>query len=179
MCKIEQYIPHFSFSKTGYYSSYCKTCDVKRKQKSILSFDEERLEIHKEKHRQYHHKNKPSYLLNCYTKFDNNKGLFNDLDIDFLKDKLKESCVYCGYSSTGLDRVDNSKGHLKSNCVPACKVCNVAKMDNFSYDEMLILGKTIKEIKDKRLLKQEFPIESDKYGLYVVGIDPYRQINKN
>ncbi len=50
-------------------------------------------------------------------------------------------CSYCGdppsertinaYNTTmvctGIDRVDNSRGYVKDNCVPACKTCNVAK----------------------------------------------------
>lgn len=51
---------------------------------------------------------------------------------------IYESCTYCGaeplqtYNNykirfTGIDRVDNDKGYIKSNCVPCCKICNTAK----------------------------------------------------
>lgn len=31
------------------------------------------------------------------------------------------------YHYNGIDRVDNTKGYIPSNCVPCCKVCNTAK----------------------------------------------------
>jgi hypothetical protein len=50
------------------------------------------------------------------------------------------SCTYCGsepsniqnaeggaFIYTGIDRVDSSIGYTRENCVPCCKVCNVAK----------------------------------------------------
>lgn len=36
-------------------------------------------------------------------------------------------------------------------CV-TCKECNVARMNNFTYDEMKIIGLSIKKIKENRLL---------------------------
>lgn len=42
----------------------------------------------------------------------------------------KMVCHYCGKSGpNGIDRVDNSKGYLKTNCVPCCKHCNYVKGD--------------------------------------------------
>lgn len=38
-----------------------------------------------------------------------------------------------------------------SNVVPCCYVCNCARNNNFSFDEMKILGKTIKKIMEDRL----------------------------
>lgn len=37
------------------------------------------------------------------------------------------------------------------NVVPCCYVCNCARNNNFSFDEMKILGKTIKKIMEDRL----------------------------
>lgn len=54
----------------------------------------------------------------------------------------KQNCAYCGseplnrhhkknthgpYICNGVDRVDNSTGYTKDNCVPCCKFCNRAK----------------------------------------------------
>lgn len=37
-------------------------------------------------------------------------------------------CAYCGDTeSYGIDRVDNSAGYTKENCVPCCTVCNHMK----------------------------------------------------
>ena len=42
---------------------------------------------------------------------------------------LKSSCNTGDYIYTGLDRVDNKKGYTLDNCVPCCKICNMAKKD--------------------------------------------------
>ena len=47
---------------------------------------------------------------------------------------------------------DNSKGHTYDNVVPCCYVCNCARNNNFTFEEMKQLGKTIKSIMDQRKL---------------------------
>lgn len=66
---------------------------------------------------------------------------------------FKEPCFYCGrkdynksktrkrkgrkelkdrleiYSYNGIDRIDNSIGYTKDNCVACCKICNISKSD--------------------------------------------------
>lgn len=49
-------------------------------------------------------------------------------------------------SSYNLDRKNNSLGYVTGNLVVCCKVCNRVKSNLFSYGEMLVLGKTIREI---------------------------------
>lgn len=59
-----------------------------------------------------------------------------------LFDLIHEDCVYCGIEPSqetggrkyfpnikfnGIDRVDNTKGYIVSNCVPCCWTCNIAK----------------------------------------------------
>jgi hypothetical protein len=42
-----------------------------------------------------------------------------------------QPCYYCGFYSDykfiGIDRIDNNKGYILDNCVPACKMCNMIK----------------------------------------------------
>lgn len=38
-----------------------------------------------------------------------------------------------------------------SNVVPCCVECNKARNDNFSFEEMKVIGKTIREVKQSRL----------------------------
>ena len=39
-------------------------------------------------------------------------------------------CHYCEKTGpNGIDRVDNAKGYIKTNCVPCCKHCNYVKGD--------------------------------------------------
>ena len=69
-----------------------------------------------------------------------------NLSFDFNEDDLiamtQAPCHYCGekgsnvynekgsngiFRYNGIDRVDSSKGYSINNCVPCCKMCNVAK----------------------------------------------------
>ena len=77
------------------------------------------------------------------------------------------ACHYCGYPikwyphhetkrkttySYNLDRKDSNKCYSKDNCVVCCKVCNNAKSNLLTYEEMLILGHSIAEIRKLRTL---------------------------
>lgn len=97
-------------------------------------------------------------LASTYRKIDKKKGFQCDVDTEFLiKHIIIKPCIYCGdtQEQIGCDRIDNSKGHTKNNVVPACKTCNVSRMDNFTHEEMLVLGKIIHQIKSNRPNLQE------------------------
>jgi hypothetical protein len=90
-------------------------------------------------------------MLGAYRLRDKARGQHNDLTIEFMRREIAKPCTYCGDSArVGLDRVDNSKGHQQDNVVPCCYVCNCARMDNFSFEEMLLLGAVIRDIKRAR-----------------------------
>jgi hypothetical protein len=87
-------------------------------------------------------------MFGAYRLKDKNKKYFNDLTLEHLRSEIIKGCIYCGDTEhVGLDRLDNKKGHEKANVVPCCYDCNCARMDNFSYEEMLVIGRTIREIK--------------------------------
>lgn len=96
---------------------------------------------------------KVSKMLSSYRHKDNINGTsVCDYTIDELLEVIAKPCVYCGHTSRiGLDRIDNSKGHTKDNTVPCCYECNCARNNNFSFEEMKIIGKAIKQVKDTRL----------------------------
>lgn len=153
LCKQVKNIKHFSFSKKiGYYSSYCKPCDVKRKQSERIQLTNEEKSKRLQKQREYYHSNYESNVLTRYRVFDRNKNLKNNLTKSFINSELKKPCVYCKHPSSGLDRIDNSLGHIIENCVPCCKECNVARNNNFSHEEMKIIGLAIKKVKDAKKL---------------------------
>ena len=64
----------------------------------------------------------------------------NYIDYDFCKDLIQESgkfCYYCDielqyieYNSTlaTIERLDNDIGHIKDNCVIACRTCNLSRV---------------------------------------------------
>lgn len=85
---------------------------------------------------------------------------------EFLQFTKQTQCHYCGDSIQWkernskktpngcyfLDRKDNSKGYIQNNCVVCCTLCNLTRHTRFTYDEMIILGKTIGQIKQQRLI---------------------------
>lgn len=75
-----------------------------------------------------------------------------DIDIDWMVENIMtKPCVYCGDTKRiGCDRIDNNIGHIKSNVVPCCYECNCARNNNFSHEEMIEIGKVIREIKSRR-----------------------------
>lgn len=98
-------------------------------------------------------RSKASKMISSYKHHDYKNGVeICDIDIDWMIDNiLLRQCYYCEDSlRVGCDRIDNSRGHIKTNVVPCCIECNTVRNDNFSVDEMRILGKTIKYIKDER-----------------------------
>jgi hypothetical protein len=52
---------------------------------------------------------------------------FKITPLEFEKLFHNKPCHYCGGESTGLDRVDNSKGYILKNVVPCCGICNGMK----------------------------------------------------
>lgn len=97
---------------------------------------------------------KTSKMVASYCFSDKKKKFDNicDMTIDwFIENILTKTCVYCGDTERiGADRIDNNDGHTMNNSVPCCYDCNCARNNNFTHEEMLILGKTIREIKNKR-----------------------------
>ena len=68
---------------------------------------------------------------------------------------ITKSCFYCGDTENiGLDRIDNNKGHCKSNVVASCSICNMTRGNRFTVEEFIELGKVIKDIKNKRTWKK-------------------------
>lgn len=63
---------------------------------------------------------------------------------------INQNCHYCGSklneTGIGLDRKDNKFGYFIENVVPCCRLCNVTRQDNYTYNEMLLLAEAIKKI---------------------------------
>lgn len=66
---------------------------------------------------------------------------------------IQQPCTYCGTKdiNRGLDRIDNSKAHVKGNVLTACEVCNKARGAFFTVEEMMRIGAVIASIREDRL----------------------------
>ena len=98
-------------------------------------------------------RDKASRMISTYKCLDKQRGFSPcDITIEWMIENIfHKQCVYCGDTSKlGCDRKNNDKGHTLDNVVPCCYTCNIVRNNNFSYEEMLVLGKTIKEIKERR-----------------------------
>ena len=94
---------------------------------------------------------KVSKMISSYKIKDKKNGVeICDIDINWMIENIiNKPCIYCGDThKIGCDRIDNSKGHTKDNVNPCCYECNTARGDNFSVEEMKIIGKAIKVVKD-------------------------------
>lgn len=69
----------------------------------------------------------------------NRLDLSNLIDTNFCKNLVKEytNCIYCKIelqyrmyngSLATIERINNDIGHIKSNCVIACRTCNYSKV---------------------------------------------------
>lgn len=84
--------------------------------------------------------------LNGYIAADKKKNLTSDIDLEFVLNAKRSQCHYCTRMATGLDRIENSKGHTKENCIPSCIRCNWTRGSWTSYEVMLEIGKLLQRI---------------------------------
>ncbi len=60
----------------------------------------------------------------------NRAGYELTITLEDFKEITDNPCTYCGgdEQQRGVDRVDNTIGYIKSNCVSCCGICNMMKM---------------------------------------------------
>jgi hypothetical protein len=80
--------------------------------------------------------------------------------INFYRELILDGCChYClGPLKSGghsLDRMENKLGHVCYNVVPCCRYCNELKGVRFSYEEMMLLVPSIRDIRNRREVFQE------------------------
>lgn len=92
-------------------------------------------------------------VFNSYKQHAKRRGYEWQLTKEEFKELTQQPCKYCGkipsnycgenaqcknggYTYTGLDRVNNTRGYLLSNVVPCCGTCNRAK-DTQTEEEFL------------------------------------------
>jgi 5-methylcytosine-specific restriction endonuclease McrA len=78
-------------------------------------------------------------LLSRYKRGAQERDLLFDLTVEEFRELTSAKCSYCGiepaqinhksntfgaYIYNGIDRIDNSLGYIKSNCISCCERCN-------------------------------------------------------
>lgn len=99
-------------------------------------------------------RSKASKMISSYKHKDKTAGFENicDITIEWMIDNIiTKPYIYCGDTKrVGCDRINNDLGHNMDNVVPCCYDCNCARNSNFTFEEMKIIGETIKKVKQNR-----------------------------
>jgi len=93
------------------------------------------------------------WILYYSRKADKQSGLGNDLTKEFVAAQIHKGCSYCGATEhMTLDRIDNARGHVQGNVVPACFRCNTIR-GPMPYEAWLeVVSNGLKSAIDKGLL---------------------------
>lgn len=88
-----------------------------------------------------------NYHYSIYQRGAESRNLDFNISKEEFNSLVKQNCYYCSSEpkpimrsrgrkaiGNGLDRIDSSKGYLKDNVVPCCKMCNIMKW-NLSKSE--------------------------------------------
>lgn len=90
------------------------------------------------------------------------RGYIFELQYEDFNKLVLSPCYYCKFQKdrevNGIDRVDNSKGYTKENCVPCCQVCNRMKLiyhPSFFITKCKIISKQISPPEDFFIIWKE------------------------
>lgn len=149
-----------------------KTCTKCKQTKPLTSFYPKRgkhqaqcNECEKERKRRAHSPIANAFCIDA-RRDDLKRGHKTDIDIEFFCEAIKKSkkCSYCGCpdrTELSLDRIDNSKGHLKTNVVVACLRCNRTR-GNRDYAEWLANGVPVQKARRKAMTAKEWKLRQPK-----------------
>lgn len=103
------------------------------------TYDAQYQQAHKDKIAEYqaewynpqtHPLNWAKSIVNNYKKMDRDRGFDDSKTITaewFVQNIMYKPCAHCGLrqvGAIGVNRLDNTKGHIPSNCDPCCFKCN-------------------------------------------------------
>lgn len=95
------------------------------------------------------------YLKNRCKKSD----IVCDIPLDIFELLILQPCHYCGGSLNetggGLDRKNNATGYENDNVVPCCRQCNRVKGHDFTYEEMLLIAKVLRQIRESKIANRK------------------------
>jgi 5-methylcytosine-specific restriction endonuclease McrA len=140
----------------GYFRAYCKVCHNNKaeeynKLSSKAPHRKDKINARKRAYRKNPEKIAAIILADSKNS-DKKHNRECDLDREFIEGLIGCGCLYCGETELRitLDRIDNSKGHLRSNVVPACIRCNYAR-GSMPHAAWMCLMKGLTEAREKGL----------------------------
>ena len=98
-------------------------------------------------------------MITSSKKADGEKGLETDVDKDFIQSLFdkSDSCCYCkrtwacGDRKPTLERINNKIGHVKSNCILACRCCNETRGNKYTHEQFkTYISDDIRKTEDDR-----------------------------
>jgi len=149
-CKLSK--PEIDFYRTGdRLRSSCKTCwnadaQARRSRNGRNYGAKDRRRLTRLSEERASGNNPAKFIWIDSRSSDRKAGRDNDLTKEFIAAEVAKGCIYCGESDIRmtLDRIDNSKGHIQSNVVPACLRCNYTRKD-MPYEAWLLVAKGMRE----------------------------------
>lgn len=90
-------------------------------------------------------KSRPQIIVENCRASDKPKRLICDVDVSFVAGLIQNGCFYCGDTENlmTLDRIDNEKGHMKTNVNPACFRCNNIR-NNMPYEAWMSIVPSVR-----------------------------------
>lgn len=159
ICNIEKFITDFEKTigknKKVYYRNKCKSCKNQKDYKKIKNDPVKwKDKLAKNSAKRWDPKKRSYFILSDSKLYDKKFNLQNNLDKKFIEKLISKGCSYCQTSDfkIGLDRIDNSIGHIKSNVVPACTRCNFIRRD-MPYKAWIIFVPAIRQVTKEGLFK--------------------------
>lgn len=156
VCKREFPEEFFYLNRGKYRLNTCRKCLSKRSSELVIS--QRKIKFSRRWYRRRFERLKES------AKRMNRKFELTLKDFLRLRTYKNEKCFYCG-TTTGLfsiDRFNNDEGYIFSNCVVACWQCNKIKSDDYTAEEMKIIGRALKKIDRARAQKHKTLFRSSK-----------------
>lgn len=142
VCGTVKLKPRLGLLEKNSRSCGCKSLDLRFKTKIEESTLEDRMI------------SRYAAIYNGYESSAKRKELLFEISLEYFMILAQQNCEYCGHSPraflftnktqrlygtdytkyNGVDRVDNTIGYTKNNCVPCCKICNYAKR-NMAHED--------------------------------------------
>lgn len=149
-CNKEKELDDFPNARIGYKRKICKPC-----------YAEDNLGANRKRVRRVSIEraagiNKAYYIWKDCLDTDRRRKQCNDLTQEYVAKIIQYGCSYCcdkTQQMLGLDRIDNSIGHIKSNVVVACSRCNFIKND-MPHEAWMHIAPKIREAFELGLFKQ-------------------------